>query len=62
MKTINVKGMHCTSCEVLITEGLLDAGASKATADFKKGTVQYDGLDDKKAKATIEKEGYQVRP
>lgn len=59
MKTVRVKGMHCTSCETLIKEALEEIGASSVKADWKKGIVSYDGnIPEKKIKDTIKKEGY----
>jgi copper chaperone CopZ len=60
--TINlkVKGMHCTSCEVLIKEGLEEKGAANVKVDWKKGIVIFSGIDEKTAKAVIVQEGYSV--
>ncbi|MFH1917465.1 MAG: heavy-metal-associated domain-containing protein [Nanoarchaeota archaeon] len=61
MKTFNVKGMHCTSCEMLITDALQEAGAEKVIADHKKGIVKVAGsLPDSKVTAVIKNEGYTV--
>jgi copper chaperone CopZ len=58
MTTINVKGMHCTSCEVLIKEALEERGATKVKVDWKKGSVSFDKLDEATAKKIIKQEGY----
>ncbi|MBI4182161.1 MAG: heavy-metal-associated domain-containing protein [Candidatus Aenigmarchaeota archaeon] len=61
MTTLHLKGMHCTSCEGLLTDILSDYGATQIHADFKKNLVSFQGkvpLD--KVKAEIAKEGYQV--
>ena len=67
MKQLNLKveGMHCKSCEILITEELEDAGAKEVKASFSKGTVSAT-IDEKKitenkVKQIIEKEGYKVK-
>jgi copper chaperone len=63
MKTkIIVKGMHCKSCEMLVTEALMENGATKASASFKQGVVEIEHdektLSVSKAKEIIRKEGY----
>lgn len=65
MKKINLKisGMHCKSCEVLISDALLEAGAKKVAVDSKKSiaTIEFDeSLSEEKIKQIIRKEGYQV--
>ena len=59
MITLNVKGMHCTSCEAIITDALEDIGARSIKADWKLGKVSFEG-DEEKARATIKEEGYEV--
>ncbi len=62
-KTINVSGMHCKSCEFLITDSLKDIGV-ESTADHKKQMirVKFDpakvGLD--KIRQVIKDSGYKV--
>ncbi|MBI2675759.1 MAG: heavy-metal-associated domain-containing protein [Candidatus Aenigmarchaeota archaeon] len=60
---LNVKGMHCSSCEKLIQMALEDIGV-KAKADNRKGivSVEFDPSKSslKKIKESIEKEGYKV--
>ncbi|MFH1589215.1 MAG: heavy metal-associated domain-containing protein [archaeon] len=61
---INTKGMHCASCEKLVSEELLDNGAKEATADFKTGKViiKHDkSLSLNKIKEIIKEEGYEVK-
>jgi copper chaperone CopZ len=64
--TFNVKGMHCTSCEMLITDSLSEmAGIKKAEASHKKGVVKVE-FDESKVKAPdikkiIAAEGYEVQ-
>jgi uncharacterized protein len=66
MKTkFNVKGMHCKSCEMLISEGVSEiAGVKSVKADHKKGfaEVEYDEkkANEKMIKDAIKKEGYEV--
>ncbi|MFH1210421.1 MAG: heavy-metal-associated domain-containing protein [archaeon] len=63
---IEVKGMHCTSCEVLLTDSLQEiAGVNKVKVDHKKGEVEVD-FDESKVnigaiKLAIIKEGYNVK-
>jgi copper chaperone len=65
-KTFNVKGMHCKSCSMLITDSLSDVdGVKKVDVSLNDNTVTVD-YDEKKVKDsliknTIEKDGYQVR-
>ncbi|MFH2020230.1 MAG: heavy-metal-associated domain-containing protein [archaeon] len=65
MKTkLNVKGMHCSSCEMLINESLTDLGVDASTVSWNKGTVEV-SFDEKKVslqqvKDAIKKEGYQI--
>ncbi len=60
---LNINGMHCKSCEVLIKESLNDINV-KAEVDYEKGTVEVEfneketSLD--KIKEIISKEGYKV--
>jgi len=66
MKTIEfrVEGMHCKSCEMLITDALEDLGVRGSKADKDKGTVTVhfdkDSLKTEKLREIIEKEGYKV--
>ena len=62
--TFNVKGMHCSSCEMLLAEGLADAGAKSAKASWKAGTIEVE-YDEKKVseqqlRQAIHKEGYEA--
>ncbi|HHE31073.1 MAG TPA: copper chaperone [Chlorobaculum parvum] len=64
-KEIKVGGMHCPSCEILVSEALeaLD-GVQKAQASHQCGVVEveYDPakIDDEVMKRAIEGEGYTV--
>lgn len=62
---IQTKGMHCTSCEMLVKDSLNEMeGVTKTLASFKTGivTVEFDTkkIDIKKIKEVIRKEGYKV--
>jgi len=63
-KTIKVEGMHCKSCEMLLTDVLCEIkGVQRVSADFKKGTVTVLATDMgavEEAKKLIAKEGYKV--
>ena len=63
-KTLVVKGMHCKSCEVLLSDVIGEIkGVSKASADSKKGIVVVEYSDAKaleEARKAIVKEGYKV--
>ena len=66
-KTLDVIGMHCKSCEELISDILSDLDVKVISANFKKGKVEID-FDEKKTKIekikqAIETEGdnYKVR-
>ena len=64
--TLNVKGMHCKSCKMLVTDVLEELGASNIVIDVderkKTGKVAFDYSGDKKnAVSSIEKEGYKVK-
>jgi copper chaperone CopZ len=63
-KTLKVSGMHCRSCEMLLSDLISEiTGVEKVSADSKKGTVTVSlrdpaALED--VKKTVEKEGYNV--
>lgn len=65
-KTLNVKGMHCKSCEMLIKDSLSEVdGVNNVKVSLTDNTVTVD-YDDKKVKdamikKAIETEGYVVR-
>ncbi len=63
--TLNVKGMHCPSCEVLVKDSLEELeGIGRAKADSKSGIVEVDFDESKtsinKIKSIINKEGYKA--
>ena len=61
---LDVKGMHCRSCKMLIEDALQDMGAKniKVNVDEKSktGTVSCDYSSRDNVIASIEKEGYVV--
>ena len=63
-KTIKVKGMHCSSCNLLLEDVVSEIkGVNSVKADFQAGKVAVDYLDQSllpKIKSAIEKEGYRV--
>ncbi|MFH1650063.1 MAG: heavy-metal-associated domain-containing protein [Candidatus Woesearchaeota archaeon] len=63
--TIKIKGMHCSSCEELIRDALLDLdGIGKVDISHQKGlaVVSYDEskVNEKTIKTAITAEGYKV--
>ena len=62
--TLNVKNMHCKSCEMLITEALEEMDA-KSQADSSKGTVivsfDENKVTEEKIKSAIKKAGFEVK-
>lgn len=43
MNKIDVKGMHCKHCEMLVSMELEDRGATDVKADAATGEVTYEG-------------------
>lgn len=66
MKTthVNITGMHCASCEMLISEALTDvAGVHTAKVNAKEGTAVIthdDAISKAQLCKTIEAEGYKA--
>ncbi len=62
--TINIKGMHCRSCEILVEDELLKVkGIEKAQVSEKEGVacVYYQGiLDHGEVKKAVRKAGYEI--
>jgi copper chaperone CopZ len=62
--TINIKGMHCRSCEILVEDELLKVkGIKKAQVSEKEGVacVYYQGiLDHGEVKKAVRKAGYEI--
>jgi copper chaperone CopZ len=63
-QTFNVKGMHCSSCEMLVQGSLEDAGAKSVEASHENETITVDfdeaKLKEDDIKRIIREEGYQV--
>ncbi len=62
-KTLKIGGMHCHSCEVLLSEAISDEGVKVLSANFGKGEIIVDLPDDSKMpliKKAVEKEGYKL--
>ncbi len=62
---LKIKGMHCSSCEMLIKDALEETnGIKKADVSMKSGSasIEFDEskIDSGKIRAIIEKEGYEV--
>jgi copper chaperone len=61
---LDIKGMHCKSCEILIKEALEDSGV-KVDVSLKTGkaNVEFDDkkITESKIKEIIKKEGYEVK-
>ncbi len=61
---LKVKGMHCTSCEMLLKDSLDEIGVKNASASHKAGlvNVEFDEkkLSEEKIKEAIRKEGYTI--
>jgi len=61
---LKVKGMHCHSCEMLVSDELGEiAGVKKVAADHAKGLVTIeadDNVDITKIKSKIKELGYEV--
>lgn len=62
-KKLAIKGMHCRSCEALITDSLMEMdGVQKVKIDHNTGSgeVEYDNrkTDVRKIIRTVEEQGY----
>ncbi len=63
-KTFHVEGMHCKSCEKLLTMAVEDAGLKVVRTDHAAGIVEAEAHDDAKfesARKAIESEGYKIK-
>jgi mercuric reductase len=59
---INVAGMTCTHCEATVKRALENAGASDATADFRRGEATFDlpsGVEAEALREAIREAGYE---
>jgi len=63
-KIYTIKGMHCNSCSLLVTDALKELGVKSAKVSYEKGeaTVEFDEskLDSKKIINEIKKAGYKA--
>jgi len=63
---IKTKGMHCSSCEILVKDSLEELdGVNTANADHKSGVISID-FDDSKVNEkdsieVIKQEGYEIK-
>ncbi len=61
MNTIQVEGMHCKHCEMLVAMELEDRGAKDVKADAFTGTVTYEGdLTPQQVSEAIEAAGFKL--
>lgn len=61
MTTIDVKGMHCAHCDMLVTMELEDRGATNVKADHETGKVTFDGdLSPEVVKEAVEAAGFSI--
>jgi copper chaperone CopZ len=63
---LNIKGMHCKSCTILVKESLADIkGVKDVSVDLQKGkaTVSFDEklVKEKQLIDAVKKEGYDAR-
>jgi len=63
-KTIQISGMHCKSCEVLIQDALTDIGVT-AKVNSSKGTAELEyeesNVNMKLIEKIIEQEGFKLK-
>lgn len=61
MNIIQVEGMHCKHCEMLVTMELEDRGAKDVKTDASTGTVTYEGdLTPQQVSQAIEAAGFKL--
>ncbi len=61
MTTINVKGMHCAHCDMLVTMELEDRGATDVKADHETGVVTFEGdIAPEQVKEAVEAAGFSL--
>jgi copper chaperone len=62
---LNVKGMHCKACDMLIEDALQDINVRLIKSSHKTGNVEVEYEEDKititQIKKAIEDEGYKVK-
>lgn len=62
-KILKISGMHCHSCEILLSEAIGDAGVKVLSASHEKGEIVVDLASEEKlslVKKAIEGEGYKL--
>ena len=63
-KILKVKGMHCKSCEILLSDVLSEiSGISKISIDHKSGMLRFTYTNESlltEVKKVIEEQGYTV--
>ncbi len=62
-KTLKIDGMHCSSCEILLTEAIEETGAKVVSADHQKKEIIVETKNENEFGAirkAVEKEGYKV--
>lgn len=62
-KTLKIDGMHCHSCEVLLSDVIEETGARVLSANQVKGEIVIDVSEEQlmpEIKKAVEKEGYRV--
>jgi copper ion binding protein len=65
-KRLSIKGMHCRSCEALITDSVMEMdGVSRIKVDHAKGSgeVEFDPrkTDIKKITRAVKEQGYECK-
>ena len=62
-KVLKIKGMHCSSCEILLREAIEEKGIGVISASHSKGEIVVEMKNDSQMKAiqaAVEKEGYSL--
>lgn len=62
-KTLKIKGMHCKSCEILLSESIEEAGVKVLSSNYEKGEIIVELPTESKIseiKKAVEKEGYSL--
>ena len=61
MTEVQVKGMHCAHCDMLVTMELEDRGATDVVADHESGLVRFEGdLSPEQVKEAVEAAGFSI--
>lgn len=62
-KTLKITGMHCKSCEILLSDVIAEAGVKVMSANHGAGEITVDLPSEAKLseiKKAVEKEGYSL--